>query len=123
MPTTENDRRNLQEPVLAQPSLPDHDRRNDPGMHSVVPHEIQEQQEQVKKDATQINPETPDVDNPPPPDQEFGQILASGHNANQGRIPEDPNNWNTSDPEKGYSEMDPENRGDSLPDYLERDRH
>lgn len=121
MPTTENDRRNQQEPVLARPSLPDHDRRKDPGMHTAVPEELREQESLMQKDTT--NPETPDIDNPPAPDQEFGQILTSGNNANQGRIPEDPNNWNTSDPEIGYQEMDPENRGDSLPDYVERDRH
>jgi hypothetical protein len=114
MPTTENDRRNRQQPVLENPSLPDHDRKNDPGMHTAVPEEF-------------VNPQTGpgalDEEEIAPPDQEFGQVLQSGPDANQGRIPEDPNNWLTSDPSPGTNDRDPEDRGDSLPDILERTQH
>lgn len=110
MPASENSRRNMQETVLENPSIPDHDRTKDPGMHSAHPetHEP-EQSEHGALDESEIAA----------PDQEFGQILASGPGANQGRIPEDPNNWLTSDREKNYSDGDPENRGDSLPDMME----
>lgn len=118
MPTTENDRRNRQEPILEKPSLPDHDRRNDPGMHSVIPEESREQKNlNVDADLTD------ESDKIAPPDQEFTQILESGTIANRGRIPEDPNNWLTSDPEKGTQDLDPENRGDSLVDIMEGDKH
>lgn len=128
MPTTENDRRNLQEPVLAHPSLPDRDRKNDAGMHAVqVTAEQTSQAPQAPQEASQTS-ETVDLElelaeENAPPDQEFEQILKSGANANNGRIPEDPNNELTSEPEEGYREEDPENRGESLPDNMENIRH
>ena len=57
------------------------------------------------------------------PDQEFGQMIESGTRANNGLIPEDPNNWLTSDSETGYGDGDPENRGESLADLVENDKH
>lgn len=114
MPTTENDRRNLQQPVLEKPALPDHDRTQDEGMHRAIPDEFRERSEDTgSMEDEQLAP----------PDQEFGQVLQSGHSANQGRIPEDPNNALTSDKGGEYDEQDPEDRGESLPDYLERDKH
>lgn len=117
MPTTENDRRNLQQPILENPSLPDHDRTNDPGMHTAIPEEIRDQNVQAP------DAELTDDSEIAAPDQEFAQILESGTIANRGRIPEDPNNWLTSDPEKGTQDLDPENRGDSLVDIMDNDRH
>ena len=111
MPTTENDRRNRQQPVLEHPSLPDHDRRNDPGMHSVY----------VDPAAVADIVEEKDEEALAPPDQEFGQILKSGLAANAGRIPVDPNNFLTSDPDPS-PDQDPENRGDSLLDREDPDR-
>lgn len=126
MPATENNRRNMQEPTLANPSLPDHDRTRDKGMHSAVPREMLDPNETMvggiqEGQANQAG----SLDERPiaAPDQEFGQLLKSGPNANSGRIPEDPNNWLTSDPEQGYGEGDPESRGDSLPDILDGGRH
>jgi hypothetical protein len=66
---------------------------------------------------------TDESDKLAPPDQEFAQILESGPSANRGRIPEDPNNWLTSDPEVGTQDLDPENRGESLVDDLNGDKH
>lgn len=117
MPTTENDRRNLQQPTLSNPSLPDHDRRQDQGMRSVVPDETRDQS------VMNVDAELADDAAITPPDQEFGQILESGTSANGGRIPEDPNNWLTSDPEIGTQDLDPENRGESLVDDLNGDKH
>jgi hypothetical protein len=119
MPATENDRRNLQQPTLDNPSMPDHDRRNDEGMHAAIPDESREQ-EQLNVDSDL----TDDADITAP-DQEFGQILESGTTANGGRIPEDPNNWLTSDPGPGLGaqDMDPEDRGESLVDDLQGDKH
>ncbi len=117
MPATENDRLNQQQPTLANPSLPDHDRRNDQGMRSAVPEEIREQ------DVMNVDADLADDSDITPPDQEFGQILESGTTANGGRIPEDPNNWLTSDPEIGTQDLDPENRGESLVDDLNGDKH
>lgn len=114
MPATENDRRNLQQPTLDKPSLPDHDRTRDDGMHQAQPATINENADEV------VNMEEEGA----APDQEFEQLMVSGTDATNGLMPDDPNNWLTSDPEKGeYREQDPENRGDSLPDLLERDRH
>lgn len=126
MPATENDRRNQQEPTLANPSMPDHDRTTDEGMHAAVPTEM------LADPTTRVGGiqegqanEGGGFDEAPiaAPDQEFGQVIQSGPAANHGRIPEDPNNWLTSDPEGGYQEGDPENRGDSLPDILEGNQH
>lgn len=117
MPTTENDRRNIQQPTLQNPSMPDHDRRKDEGMHSVIPDETRDQ-EMMNVDA-----DITDDSDISPPDQEFGQILESGTTANGGRIPEDPNNWLTSEPERGTQDLDPENRGESLVDDLNNDKH
>lgn len=114
MPTTENDRLNRQLPVLEHPSLPDHDRRKDSGMHSAVP-DPSADLEVMDKGALDDSEITP-------PDQAFGQILQGGVAANQGRIPEDPNNWLTADFDKSM-DHDPEDRGDSLPDIAERDQH
>ena len=116
MPTTENDRRNQQKLTLENPSLPDHDRKSDPGMHSAIPEETREQ-ETINVDADL----TDEQDKLAPPDQEFTQILESGTRSNRGRIPEDPNNWLTSDPEQGTQDQDPENRGTSLVDILDGD--
>lgn len=135
MPTSENDRRNLQKPVLEQPSLPDHDRRKDAGMHSARPDTIDEAELMAKERyPTRSHPEIEmdlgaldeDESETAPPDQEFSQILQSGPRANQGRIPDDPNNWLTSNKEniyQDYQEQDPENRGESLPDSLEQIKH
>jgi hypothetical protein len=110
MPTTENDRRNLQQPVLEHPSMPDHDRTKDPGMHAAVPDESAE--------LDVMGPGALDESEIAAPDQAFEQILKSGIESNKGRIPEDPNNWLTSDDDKSL-EHDPEDRGDSAPDILE----
>ncbi|HVK60097.1 MAG TPA: hypothetical protein VM432_01055 [Bdellovibrionales bacterium] len=113
MPTTENDRRNQQQTILEKPSLPDHDRSKDPGMHKANPdHPIADPD--IDKDLT-------DESEIAPPDQAFQQILEDGLNATQGHILEDPNNTLTSEPEEGYDDKDPENRGDSTVD--EGDRH
>lgn len=115
MPANENERRNQQKPVLENPSPPDHDRRNDPGMRK------------VRIDPNLTSPidlnelHGADDDATAPPDQEFSQILESGARANEGRIPDDPNNWLTADPDPS-PEQDPENRGDSLPDLEDPDR-
>lgn len=126
MPATENDRRNRQETVLANPSLPDHDRSRDKGMHAAIPNEtLGEQKTTVGRIQEGQDNEAGALDESAiaAPDQEFRQLIESGASANNGRIPEDPNNWLTSDAEDGYQEGDPENRGDSLPDILEGDRH
>ncbi len=118
MPTTENDRRNRQEPTLEHPSMPDHDRTKDPGMHKALTDETREAKEMnVDADLTD------ESDKIAPPDQEFRQILESGTISNHGRIPIDPNNWLTSDPEKGTQDLDPENHGISLPDIMDGDQH
>jgi hypothetical protein len=114
MPTTENDRRNLQQPVLERPSLPDHDRTKDPGMHTAIPDE--------SADLDVMGPGALDESEVAAPDQAFSQILESGAKATNGRIPEDPNNWLTSDADKSL-EHDPEDRGESAPDILEGDQH
>ena len=112
MPTTENDRRNRQQPVLENPSMPDHDRTKDEGMHRARP-----EQPEFPIDAEDVDEATA------PPDQEFSEVLQSGFASNQGRIPDDPNNWLTSEPGKSLVDQDPEDRGESLPDILERDKH
>lgn len=121
MPTTENDRRNLQQPTLEHPSMPDHDRTKDAGMHAAIPEEsLDEAELRVDADLTD------DDDAIAPPDQEFAQILESGTRSNHGRIPEDPNNWLTADKDpKSLSDqdLDPESRGESLPDIMDGDKH
>jgi hypothetical protein len=112
MPSTENNRRNLQQPTLEHPSMPDHDRTKDKGMHEVHAQTVSENQDEV------VNPETEKA----APDQEFDQILTSGPAANNGRMPDDPNNWLTSDSDNTASEGDPEDRGVSLPDILEESK-
>ncbi len=116
MPATENDRLNLQQPVLSNPSLPDHDRRRDAGMHTAIPEETMAQ-ELIDVDADLMD------ESIEAPDQEFGQILKSGTASNGGRIPVDPNNFLTSDPEKGIDDMDPEDRGESTVDDFDGDKH
>lgn len=117
MPATENDRLNQQEPVLANPSLPDHDRRKDAGMHAAVPEEVMEQED------TDIDMDLMD-NSEEPPDQEFGEILAAGTTANGGRIPVDPNNKLTSDDDpSGVGDEDPEDRGESTVDDYDGDKH
>ena len=118
MPSTENDRLNQQQPVLANPSLPDHDRRNDKGMHTAIPEGTLEQ-ELIDVDADLMD------DSEAPPDQEFGEILQAGTRSNGGRIPVDPNNSLTSDPlpGKSQSDLDPEDRGDSTVDDYNNDKH
>lgn len=116
MPSTENDRLNQQQPVLTNPSLPDHDRRNDKGMHAAIPEETFEQ------DLMDVDADLMD-DSIEPPDQEFGQILESGTTSNGGRIPIDPNNYLTSDREQGTQDLDPENRGESTVDDFDGDKH
>ncbi len=126
MPASENDRRNQQEPTLANPSIPDHDRKNDEGMHAAIPREMLDSQPTMVGNIQEGEANVGGALNESPiaaPDQEFGQIMASGPAANNGLIPEDPNNWLTADPEIGYGEGDPESRGESLPDILEGDRH
>jgi hypothetical protein len=108
MPSTENNRRNLQQPVLEQPSLPDHDRTKDQGMHEA--HAVTIDAESAEKT---VNMEPEDA----APDQAFEQMLASGPAANAGKIPSDPNNWLTSDP--AAADENPEDRGVSLPDIIE----
>jgi hypothetical protein len=117
MPATENDRLNLGQPVLANPSLPDHDRRNDKGMHSVIPEDTTDQaMMDVDLDLMDNSEE--------PPDQEFGQILATGTKSNGGRIPIDPNNKLTSDDDpSGVGDEDPEDRGESTVDEYDGDKH
>jgi hypothetical protein len=117
MPATENNRRNLQEQILEHPSLPDHDRRRDPGMHNAIPEEMLTSQD-VEVDTLFEDDEIE------APDQEFSQILKSGPGANQGKIPEDPNNRLTSDHDtKGSVEDDSEDRGESLADIAEGIQH
>jgi len=113
VPTTENDRRNQQAPVLQNPSLPDHDRRRDPGMHSVC---LEPEQ------FDPLGPSAPDESDRAAPDAEFGEILHSGTKSNQGKIPVDPNNLLTSDSDASV-EQDPEDRGESLPDIMDGDQH
>ena len=116
MPATENDRLNRQEPVLTNPSLPDHDRRNDKGMHAAIPEET------MKQETLDVDADLMD-DSIEPPDQEFTQILESGTSSNGGRIPVDPNNFLTSDAEQGENDLDPERRGVSTVDIFEGERH
>ena len=116
MPSTEYDRLNQQQPTLSNPSLPDHDRRKDEGMHTAIPEETLEQSF-VDVDADLMD------DSIEAPDQEFGQILESGTRANGGRIPVDPNNLLTSDPSPGLQDLDPEDRGDSTVDDYNGDKH
>ena len=116
MPTTENDRRNAQQPVLQNPSLPDHNRLMDEGMHAAVPTQPTDVEAKAEFEDLEVDLAAPD--------QEFGEILKSGFRASGGRIPEDPNNWNTSEPEKdGIGDGDPEDRGESLPDILDNIQH
>lgn len=126
MPATENNRRNMQETVLENPSIPDHDRTKDEGMHAAIPREMMENDEthvgNVQESDSREGGSLSD-DALAAPDQEFGQMIESGTRANQGHIPEDPNNWLTSDAEQGYGDGDPENRGESLVDALENDKH
>lgn len=117
MPSTENDRLNRGQPVLQNPSLPDHDRRKEAGMHSAIPEESMEQ------DALDVDKDLMD-DSEEPPDQEFGQILEAGTISNGGRIPVDPNNKLTSDGDpSGVGDEDPEDRGESTVDDYEGDKH
>lgn len=116
MPATENDRLNQQQPVLANPSLPDHDRTKDAGMHSAIPEETMEQS-LMDVDADLMD------DSQEPPDQEFGEILKAGTRSNGGRIPVDPNNSLTSDPQIGSNDLDPEDRGESTVDDYNGDKH
>ena len=116
MPATENNRRNMQEQILEHPSLPDHDRRKDPGMHNAIPEEMLTSQD-IEVDSLFDDEEIE------APDQEFSQILKSGPAANQGKIPEDPNNWLTSDRDKKSIEDDSEDRGESLADIAEGIQH
>jgi hypothetical protein len=117
MPSTENDRLNVGQPVLQNPSLPDHDRRKETGMHSAIPEESMEQE------AIDIDKDLMD-DSGEAPDQEFGQILEAGTIANGGRIPVDPNNKLTSDEDpSGVGDEDPEDRGESTVDDYEGDKH
>jgi hypothetical protein len=126
MPATENNRRNMQESVLEKPSMPDHDRTQDEGMHAAIPREMMENDEtrvgNVQEGDTSADGSLDD-DALAAPDQEFGQIMESGTRSNNGHIPEDPNNWLTSDSEQGYGDGDPENRGESLADIVENDKH
>lgn len=117
MPATENDRLNAGEPVLQNPSMPDHDRRKDAGMHSAIPEETSDQ--------PMLDVDMELMDNSEePPDQEFGQILADGTRANGGRIPVDPNNKLTSDDDiSGVGDEDPEDRGESTVDEFDGDKH
>jgi hypothetical protein len=126
MPATENDRRNMQEIVLEKPSMPDHDRTTDEGMHVAIPREMMENDETRVgnvQEGESLKGGSMDDDALAAPDQEFGQMIESGTRSNNGHIPEDPNNWLTSDAEQGYSDGDPENRGESLADVLENDKH
>jgi hypothetical protein len=116
MPATENDRRNMQEQILEHPSLPDHDRRKDPGMHNAIPEEMLTAQD-VEVDTLFEDDEIE------APDQEFSQILKSGPSANQGKIPDDPNNWLTSDRDAKNIDDDPEDRGESQADIVEGIQH
>lgn len=117
MPASENDRLNQQQPVLANPSLPDHDRRNDKGMHTAIPETAMEQ-ELLDVDADLMD------NSQEPPDQEFGEILAAGTRSNGGRIPVDPNNKLTSDKDpSGVGDEDPEDRGESTVDEFDGDKH
>ncbi len=117
MPASENDRLNQQQPVLANPSLPDHDRRRDQGMHTAIPETAMQQE------INDVNADLMD-NSEVPPDVEFGEILASGTRANGGRIPVDPNNKLTSDGDpSGVGNEDPEDRGDSTVDDFDGDKH
>ena len=116
MPATENDRRNMQEQILEHPSLPDHDRRKDPGMHNAIPEEMLTAQD-IEVDTLFEDDEIE------APDQEFAQILKSGTSSNQGKIHEDPNNWLTSDRDATSVEADLEDRGESLADIAEGIQH
>lgn len=126
MPATENNRRNMQETVLEKPSIPDHDRTLDEGMHAAIPREMMENDEtrvgNIKEGDSDAGGALDD-DSLAPPDQEFGEIIESGVRPRNARIPEDPNNWLTSDAEQGYGDGDPENRGESLADLVENDKH
>lgn len=125
MPATENSRRNEQQPVLENPSLPDHDRTVDEGMHAAVPREMMENQETRVGNIPEGDTNTRggmDEAAIAPPDQEFTEMMESGRTHGV-RIPEDPNNWLTSDAEAGYGDGDPENRGESLVDAMEGDKH
>jgi hypothetical protein len=117
MPATENNRLNLGEPVLQNPSLPDHDRRNDKGMHAAIPEESMAQNDlDVDMELMGSAEEAPD--------QEFGQILEGGTTANGGRIPLDPNQNLTADNNRGEIDGDdPENWGESTVDDLNGDKH
>lgn len=117
MPTTENDRLNQGMPVLQNPSMPDHDRKRDAGMHTAIPEETTEQQMMdVDQDLMDNSQEAPD--------QEFGEILEAGTRANGGRIPIDPNNKLTSDEDpSGVGDEDPEDRGESTVDDYQGDKH
>ena len=117
MPTTENDRLNMGQPVLQNPSLPDHDRRKDSGMHAAIPEETMAQQ------GLDVDLELMD-NSEDPPDQEFRQILEAGTASTGGRIPIDPNNKLTSDEDpSGVGDEDPEDRGDSTVDDFDGDKH
>ena len=118
MPATENDRRNAQQTVLENPSMPDHDRRDDDGMRSAIPTESDDAEilADLRSDLDQ-------TDELAPPDQEFGQILSSGLQSNHGMIPVDPNNWLTSEKNLYGSDDDPEDRGESLPDIADGIQH
>ena len=117
MPATENDRLNVGQPVLQNPSMPDHDRRKDTGMHVAIPEET------VAQSAMDVDGDLMD-NGQEPPDQEFGEILASGTKSNGGRIPIDPNNKLTSDEDpSGVGDEDPEDRGESTVDDYDGDKH
>ena len=119
MPTTENDRLNIGEPVLQNPSLPDHDRRKDTGMHSAS------LEARSVKELRDVDLDLELLDyGEAPPDQEFSEILHSGPKSNGGRIPVDPNNKLTSDDDPpGVGDEDPEDRGDSTVDDYDGDKH
>ena len=126
MPATENGRRNTSQPTLENPSMPDHDRNLDKGMHAAIPREMLENDETRVGNVQEGDISTKgamDENAITAPDQEFEQIIASGTQSNGGRIPEDPNNWLTSDSETGYGDGDPENRGESTVDEAAGDRH
>ena len=119
MPASENSRRNAQQPVLENPSMPDHDRTKDEGMHAAIPLESDDAEmlEELRTDLDQ-------TDELAPPDQEFEQMLTSGTQSNRGMIPDDPNNWLTSDrAPAGTDDLDPEDRGESQADIAEGIQH
>jgi hypothetical protein len=74
MPSTENDRRNRQQPILERPSLPDHDRRKDEGMHKAWPATAPAYVDSDINPSDIMNIEEEIA----PPDQEYKQILTSG---------------------------------------------